>query len=75
MVLWNRGVCGTPSLLSFNWTTVGAHPAQPMMVRDLFAEKDLGVHTGEYGALVDISSVLMLRLTPRKAMGVEEAAA
>ena len=75
VVLWNRGVCGTPSLLSFNWTTVGAHPAQPMMVRDLFAEKDLGVHTGEYGALVDISSVLMLRLTPRKAMGVEGAAA
>ena len=50
-----------------------------MTVRDLFAEKGLGVHTGEYGGLVDPGGgVLMLRLTPQKAtpkVGVEDALA
>ena len=66
VALWNRGVCGTHSLLSFNWTTVGLPPARPMAVRDLFGEKDLGTHTGRYTGWVDIDDVLMLRLSKPK---------
>ena len=64
--LWNRGVCGTHSLLSFNWTSVGLSSTEPMAVRDIFEEQDLGTHTGQYTGWVDIDDVLMLRLSKPK---------
>ena len=63
VVLWNRGVCGTHSLLTLNWTNIELPPAQPMKVRDLFEEKDLGVHSTQFTGWVDIDDVLMLRLS------------
>jgi hypothetical protein len=62
VVLWNRGICGTHSLLTVNWTMVGLPPSQPRYVRDLFLEKDLGTHKGSYTGFVNIDGVLMLRL-------------
>ena len=63
VALWNRGVCGTHSLLTLNWTNIALPPAQPMAVRDLFEEKDLGVHSTQFTGWVDIDDVLMLRLS------------
>mmetsp|Transcript_29962 Transcript_29962/g.95861 ORF Transcript_29962/g.95861 Transcript_29962/m.95861 type:complete len:438 (+) Transcript_29962:56-1369(+) len=65
VVLWNRGVCGTHSLLGFDWPTVGvADASRRMAVRDLFEQRDLGVHAGSFSSFVDLSGVLMLRLSP-----------
>ena len=65
VVLWNRGVCGTHSLLGFDWPTVGvADASRRMGVRDLFEQRDLGVHAGSFSGFVDLSGVLMLRLSP-----------
>eukprot|EP01043_Picozoa_sp_COSAG02_P022993 COSAG02_NODE_1214_length_13857_cov_17.738334_5_plen_171_part_00 len=63
VALWNRGVCGTHSLLTLNWTMISLPPTQPMAVRDLFEEKELGVHRAQYTGWVDIDDVLMLRLS------------
>lgn len=63
VALWNRGVCGTHRLLTLNWTTIALPPAQPMSVRDLFEEKDLGVHRTQFTGWIDIDDVLMLRLS------------
>ena len=63
VALWNRGVCGTHSMLTLNWTMISLPPTQPMAVRDLFEEKALGVHRAQYTGWVDIDDVLMLRLS------------
>ena len=55
VVLWNRGVCGTHSLLGFDWPTVGvADASRRMGVRDLFEQRDLGVHAGSFSGFVDL---------------------
>ena len=66
VVLWNRGICGTHSQLTVNWTTVGLPASQPCLVRDLFRRKDLGVYTGSFTGFVNIDGVLMLRLSQKK---------
>ena len=63
VALWNRGFCGTPSLLTVNWIDIGLPPAQPMTARNLFLRKDLGVFTGNLTGLVDIDDVLIVRLS------------
>ena len=63
VAVWNRGVCGTHMPLSFNWTMIALPPTRPMKLRDLFEEKDLGVHSGNYTGFVDIDDVMMLRLS------------
>ena len=62
VVLWNRGICGTHRQLSVNWTTLSLPPSQPMAVRDLYEQKDLGVFTGEFKAWVNIDGVAMVRM-------------
>ena len=39
-----------------------------MAVRDLYEQKDLGVHQGSFAGWVDIDDVLMLRLSKHKAI-------
>ena len=64
VVLWNRGVCGSHSLIGFNWTTVGLPAVQPKMVRYLFLQYDLGVRNESFTGFVNASGgVLMLRLS------------
>ena len=62
VVLWNRGVCGTPRRLTVQWTDLKLDPAQPMRVRDLFLRKDLGTHTANFTSFVNVDGVVMLRL-------------
>jgi hypothetical protein len=70
-------VCCIPSVnMSYEWIPailssisvvrqVGMAPKTPFKARDLFAKVDLGNHpTGTFQALLDATSILMLKLTP-----------
>lgn len=63
VVMWNRGICGVHRILSFNWTTVELPSSQPMRLRDLFLERDLGVFTANFSSFVNPDGVRMLRLS------------
>ena len=63
VVLWNRGQCGTHSVIEADWATLGLPVAQPMTVRNLFLRKDLGTFVGSFKGFVDIDGVLMVRLS------------
>ena len=48
VVLWNRGVCGNPQPLNASWSHLGVQGGQKMHVRDIYAQRDHGVHVDSF---------------------------
>ena len=46
------------------WTQIGLQPGQRAVVRDLFAEQDLGTFTDSFSASIAVHDVAAVRVTP-----------
>jgi alpha-galactosidase len=62
VVLLNRGT--TPTEITVSWPELGYPASLPARVRDLWAHRDVGKHTGSYAATVPGHGVVMIRVTP-----------
>jgi len=63
VVLWARGVCGNHLQLTVQFKDLGLDKNATMKVRDLFAQKDLGIFKGSFTSWVNLSGVVMVRLS------------
>ena len=50
--------------ITVTWEQLGYKAGVRAHVRDMFAEKDLGIHAGSFTAVVDVHDAAALRITP-----------
>jgi alpha-galactosidase len=62
VALLNRAAA--PAQISVSWADIGYPAHLSAGVRDLWAKKDLGKHTGSFGATVPAHGVVMVRVEP-----------
>ncbi len=62
VVLLNRGAA--PAQISLDWSQMDYPATLQAKVRDLWAGKDVGIHTGRYQATAASHGVVMLRVQP-----------
>ncbi|MFL6208541.1 MAG: glycoside hydrolase family 27 protein [Pyrinomonadaceae bacterium] len=62
VVLLNRGSAARE--VSVRWRDIGYPDELPALVRDLWAQKDLGKHTGSFAATVPSHGVVMIKVKP-----------
>lgn len=66
VVLLNRGD-GVGEPITVRWSDIGFPADHSAVVRDLWAQKDLGTFTGSYTSpSIDQHAVMMLKITPTK---------
>ncbi len=66
VVLFNRGNNGSEPI-TVQWSDIGFSADHSAVVRDLWAQQDLGTFTGKYTSPnIDYHSVMMLKITPTK---------
>jgi len=63
VALWNK--VNYPLDITLNWSDLGFAPSRSMMLRDLWAHRDLGAHTQSFSAKgVPSTGVIVLKLSP-----------
>ena len=62
VALLNRGIA--PAKVSVSWNEIGYPAHLSASVRDLWAKKDLGKHTGSFSADVPAHGVVLVRVEP-----------
>ena len=50
--------------ITVQWVQLGYEAGMQANVRDLFAQRDLGQHSGSYTSLVDVHDAAALRIMP-----------
>jgi alpha-N-acetylgalactosaminidase len=64
VVMWNRGVCGSPREVTLNWSDISLPKASRYNVRDLYLHKDMGVFSSSYTTFINpAGGVAALRLS------------
>jgi hypothetical protein len=51
-------------IIILKWSDIGVEDSSPFVVRDVWAEQDLGVYEGQYARLVAAHASVFLVLTP-----------
>jgi alpha-galactosidase len=64
VAFFNRNEKST-RLIGVSWEALGIHDRRPCLVRDLWAEEDLGEFTRSYSAPVEPHACKLLKVTPR----------
>ena len=66
VVLLNRGNSGSEQI-TVKWTDIGFPVDHPAAIRDLWAQKDIGIFTGNYTSpKIDAHAVMMFNITLTK---------
>ena len=60
------------SNISVSWEQLGLPAGAAASVRDLFAEADLGVHSGSFTAAVTAHDVVAVRITPLEGLASDD---
>eukprot|EP00940_MAST-03C_sp_MAST-3C-sp2_P001094 g1094.t1 len=69
VVVWNRGVCGSPRDVTVQWSDLSLPVDAHFHVRDLYAHEDMGIFVGNYTTMINPSgAVAALRLSPAAAL-------
>jgi len=63
VAFWARSTCGLHMQITVNWQQIELSETQPMKVRDLFEQKDLGSFMGSFTSFVNLHGTMLLRFS------------